>query len=452
VLKETRAHAARLVRLCFPCADLVLSSSSLLVAVPWQYYTPYKEGPLSAGGTSEETGLDTSVQPPILDAIKNATRTGGITFSDRTPLAFSPTSQGIWGIIVTLPIFPNATQNTNVFGLSDEQYAEAAGIPPQQLPLPPVEERADALLGCITALVRVQTLLTASLNTLNKEAMQVQLFDLAVPANVSFIAIYNQQEDLSPDHESYLDFHMGGRPYRMTCTPTPGFVDTAYSSTPLILALLAAFVVFVNCLFVLVASVFLAAKRAVHRNVVLRQVDAAKTESLRILQLSQALAEQHTQSKTDFLSFLCHELRNPLHAVGSMVDFLVHSDSLLRTISPEDASSLETIEEQVKLMNSIVNDALDLSKIEAGKMVRRESSWDGTGRSVVIRSLMHVVCSLLSSSRRRWSPSRSTCRSSASRSSLDTRARRPRRVSHSPCSCRTTSRTRCTPIRRASAR
>jgi signal transduction histidine kinase len=74
------------------------------------------------------------------------------------------------------------------------------------------------------------------------------------------------------------------------------------------------------------------------------------------------------QSKSDFLAFLCHELRNPLHAVASLVDFLTHSESLLPHLDDEDASHLETIEQQVKLMGRIVDDALDLSKIEAGKM------------------------------------------------------------------------------------
>lgn len=50
------------------------------------------------------------------------------------------------------------------------------------------------------------------------------------------------------------------------------------------------------------------------------------------------------------------------------MDFLSHSESLLPHLDDEDASHLETIEQQIKLMGRIVDDALDLSKIEAGKM------------------------------------------------------------------------------------
>jgi signal transduction histidine kinase len=44
------------------------------------------------------------------------------------------------------------------------------------------------------------------------------------------------------------------------------------------------------------------------------------------------------------------------------------SETLQQTADKEDLESLATIDAQVKVMNVIVNDALDLSKIEAGRM------------------------------------------------------------------------------------
>jgi signal transduction histidine kinase/CheY-like chemotaxis protein len=69
-------------------------------------------------------------------------------------------------------------------------------------------------------------------------------------------------------------------------------------------------------------------------------------------------AREANEAKSTFVAFLCHELRNPLHAVISAVD------ELEDTNTPEDVTNALTIGSQTML--SIVNDILDMSKIQAG--------------------------------------------------------------------------------------
>lgn len=69
------------------------------------------------------------------------------------------------------------------------------------------------------------------------------------------------------------------------------------------------------------------------------------------------------ESKTKFLSNMSHEIRTPLIGISGMVEFLYHTH-----LTPEQLDYCDTIWSSSSGLLSIVNDILDLSKIEAGMM------------------------------------------------------------------------------------
>ncbi|RBM50655.1 hybrid sensor histidine kinase/response regulator [Vibrio tarriae] len=80
----------------------------------------------------------------------------------------------------------------------------------------------------------------------------------------------------------------------------------------------------------------------------------------RELRLAQKLAEQANQSKSNFLAMMSHELRTPLNAVLGLIDILrVESTSY-------QIELLEQMENSAELLLIIINDILDLSRIESG--------------------------------------------------------------------------------------
>ncbi|ADT87070.1 ATP-binding protein [Vibrio furnissii] len=80
----------------------------------------------------------------------------------------------------------------------------------------------------------------------------------------------------------------------------------------------------------------------------------------RELKVAQQLAEQANQSKSQFLAMMSHELRTPLNAVLGLID-LLRDDS-----DAYQQDMLEQMENSAELLLVIINDILDLSRIESG--------------------------------------------------------------------------------------
>ncbi len=79
-------------------------------------------------------------------------------------------------------------------------------------------------------------------------------------------------------------------------------------------------------------------------------------------------AEAATRAKSVFLANMSHEIRTPLNAITGMVHMLQRTP-----LSGEQSDKLGKIETASRHLISIINDILDLSKIEAGKFVLEEA-------------------------------------------------------------------------------
>ena len=76
------------------------------------------------------------------------------------------------------------------------------------------------------------------------------------------------------------------------------------------------------------------------------------------------VAEAANRTKTEFLSNMSHELRTPLNAILGFTQLLQDSKNL----ENRDKSDLQAIEQSGNHLLNLIDDILDIAKIEAGKM------------------------------------------------------------------------------------
>ena len=118
--------------------------------------------------------------------------------------------------------------------------------------------------------------------------------------------------------------------------------------------------------------------------------DVLREERERNLALADALraAEQANAAKTSFLSNMSHEIRTPMNAIIGLDNIALQSPDL----SPQTRDYLEKIGGSARHLPGLINDILDMSRIESGRLTLRKETFSFKGMLEQINTLVQAQC------------------------------------------------------------
>ena len=250
---------------------------------------------------------------------------------------------------------PTATAPVLLAQGSEHQPGFLVLLPVYHGPTPKIlAERRARIAGFAVAVFRADHLVGRTLSGLQDRGIDVRLFDAAASANQVLLASdgFDALKDSQP---ATAHVEVAGRKWSLAYAPSTRFVaaESRHQSWLVLCAGLA---------FTLLTTAYVYGgwRRASD----VAAANAALREEVIVRQKAESAAAAANAAKSDFLASMNHEIRTPLNAILGYAQIMQRDPHL----QPEQRDMIRSISGSGQHLLGLINEILDLAKIEAGRM------------------------------------------------------------------------------------
>lgn len=304
---------------------------------PIRYIEPFEENKVAFG-------FDPTSNPQRRQAMNLARDTGKAIASARIRLLQDTEER--YGTIIFFPVYKGGNIHTTM------------------------EDRRQHIVGYMIGVFRFDDIINAALQGLDTNGLVYRLIDASAPTSEQYLFESDEWEQRiftleergvfggsTPIGKRY-SMTTGGRNWKFDISPSQEYLAENRPQ---------------NVWLVLIAGMILTSLVGIftmavsgRSNMLREQVDR-RTEALR---QATEKAEAANRAKSSFLSTMSHEIRTPLNGVLGLAQLLKDSN-----LDEDQQKKVNTILSSGQTLLAIINDVLDMSKIEAGSLELEEKAF-----------------------------------------------------------------------------